>query len=188
MRTGWDREHKNAPHIAHIAEQSGIQALTVHGRTRTDAYKGQAEYETVAAIKQQVSIPVIANGDIIDEHTALHVLNKTQADGLMLGRAAQGNPWIFQHIEHYLKTGQQLAAVTTDQKLQTIIGHIENLYEFYGEYSGIRIARKHISWYCKSHKNAERLTAKVNQIETATEQIRAITDFFQTQLQQEMAA
>ncbi len=188
MRTGWDEQNKNALTIAKIAEASGIQALTIHGRTRACAYKGEAEYETVSIVKSSVSIPVIANGDITNPEKAKAVLNSTGVDALMIGRAAQGNPWIFRDIEHYLRTGENLAKPDSDEVKKILLRHIKKLYEFYGEYSGIRIARKHINWYCKSRNNAKAFTAMVNKAETEIEQIRIITEYFQGALQQELVA
>ncbi len=149
IRTGWDRANKNGPAIARVAENSGIQALAVHGRTRADAFQGEAEYDTIAAIKAVVKIPVIANGDIGTPEKAALVLARTGADGLMIGRAAQGNPWIFREIEHYLATGEKLAPPPVTEVRDTLLDHLETLYAFYGEYSGVRMARKHISWYSK---------------------------------------
>ena len=188
IRTGWDQQNKNAFTIAKIAEDAGIKALTVHGRTRACAFKGTAEHETVALLKSAVNIPVIANGDISTPEYAEEVLAKTNVDGLMIGRAAQGNPWIFREIRHYLKTGEKLAPPTSAERLTVLLNHIENLYEFYGEYSGIRIARKHISWYCKTTNNNKAFTAMVNKAETTSEQTRIITEYFQGDLQQELAA
>ncbi len=153
IRTGWDHSNRNAVTIAKIAEQNGIQAIAVHGRTRADAYQGEAEYETIAAVKSAVTIPVIANGDITDPKKAKAVLEATNADGLMIGRAAQGNPWIFKQIKHYL-TNNTLASPPDNQEIcQLLITHLQQLHDFYGELSGVRIARKHIGWYF--HKLAE---------------------------------
>ncbi len=188
IRTGWDKENKNALTIAKMAEDCGIQAISVHGRTRACAYKGQAEHETVALIKSSLSIPVIANGDIHSVEDAAKILNETKVDGLMFGRAAQGNPWIFRNIEHYLKTGEKLALPSYFEVQNILLRHVKNLYEFYGEYSGIRIARKHISWYCKSIKKTNAFSAMVNQAETKEEQVRIIDEFFQGKLEQELVA
>jgi len=150
IRTGWNRENKNALTIAHIAEQSGIQALAVHGRTRADKYMGEAEYETIRAIKQQLSIPVFANGDVVCPSKALEVLQLTNADGLMIGRAAQGRPWIFNEIAHYLEHKSLLPALAIQKQRAIMCGHLNELYSFYGDHQGVRIARKHIGWYCRS--------------------------------------
>ncbi|MEE8482577.1 MAG: tRNA dihydrouridine synthase DusB, partial [Acidiferrobacterales bacterium] len=147
IRTGWDTDNRNGVAIARIAEDIGIQALAVHGRTRACAYRGDAEYDTIAAIKAAVSIPVIANGDITTPEKAKHVLDYTGADGVMIGRAAQGRPWIFREIQHFLETGEHLAEPSLIEIRTTLLEHVSNLYEFYGEYAGVRIARKHISWY-----------------------------------------
>jgi len=157
IRTGWDQENRNALQIAQIAEQCGIQALAVHGRTRADGYRGDAEYETIATIKQQVSIPIIANGDITTPEKALEVQQKTGADGLMIGRAAQGRPWIFRSILYYLEHGKQLAEPGPEEIRDLLLGHLENLYDFYGERTGVRVARKHISWYSKGATSRCRL-------------------------------
>ncbi len=147
MRTGWDPEHKNGVIIARLAEAAGIQGLAVHGRTRTDHYTGAAEYLTIQAIKATVDIPVLANGDIIDGATAQQVLKQTGADGLMIGRAAQGNPWIFREVAYYLATGKALSAPAASEVRDIMTRHLEQLYAFYGEQDGVRVARKHLGWY-----------------------------------------
>ncbi len=176
IRTGWDRQHKNGIRIARIAEHCGIQMLAVHGRTRADGFKGSAEYDTIRAIKTSVNIPVIANGDIDHPVKALQVLTYTGADGLMLGRAAQGNPWIFREILHYMKHGEVPVGPNVKEVRDTLLGHLKNLYTFYGEYMGLRIARKHIGWYLKGICTEFR--RNVNRIEDADEQYGAISDFF----------
>ncbi len=181
IRTGWDRDNRNGVRIAQIAESAGIQALAIHGRTRADAYKGEAEYETIAKIKSQIQIPVIANGDIDSPQKALQVLQKTGADGLMIGRAAQGNPWIFQQVQHYLQTGQLLTAPTSQEIHQTLLSHLHTLYDFYGEYSGVRMARKHIAWYSKGLRNGNTFREQMNTLEQAEQQL-AFTDTFFAQL------
>jgi len=187
IRTGWDHENKNAINIAHIAEQSGIQALSVHGRTRADAYRGEAEYETIAAVKSAVAIPVIANGDISSAQKARDVLTFTNADGLMIGRAAQGNPWIFQQIKHYLAENTLLAAPDNTEISKKLAGHLQHLYDFYGELSGVRIARKHIGWYIKDLQGAEVFRQQVNQVNNASTQLELVADFFNS-LQNPLAA
>lgn len=147
IRTGLGPEHNNAIEIAQIAENCGIRALTIHGRSRVQKYKGSAEYETIRRVKQVVSIPVLANGDINSPEKAKLVLEKTGADGLLIGRAAHGNPWIFREINHYLNTGEQLPPPDSEEFSRVMIGHIEALHEFYGPHNGVRIARKHIDWY-----------------------------------------
>jgi tRNA-dihydrouridine synthase B len=187
IRTGWDKENKNAINIAKIAEHSGIQALSVHGRTRADAYRGEAEYETIAAVKAAVAIPVIANGDITSPQKAKQVLAHTQADGLMIGRAAQGNPWIFQQIKHYLGEDNLLPKPEHEETSRVLTGHLKNLYDFYGELSGVRIARKHIGWYIKAasinnQQGAELFRQQVNKVNDAETQLELVTEFFNLQL------
>ena len=177
-RTGWDPENKNAVAIAGIAESAGIQALAVHGRTRSCGYQGEAEYETIKAVKSTVSIPVIANGDIDSPFKAAEVLKLTGADGIMVGRAAQGNPWIFREIRHLLKSGDILAPPSLVEVQNVLINHLENLYDFYGSYMGVRIARKHIGWYCKHHPNTDLFKQKIVRVESTTEQLDLIAEFF----------
>ena len=177
-RTGWDPANKNAVTIARIAESSGVQALSTHGRTRVCAFKGEAEYETIAAVKDSINIPVIANGDIDTPVKAAAVLQLTGADGIMIGRAAQGNPWIFRQISHFLETGRTLAPPSLDEQRNVLINHLENLYDFYGEYSGVRIARKHIGWYCKQHPNTDLFRQRINKIETIKQQLDQVNEFF----------
>ena len=181
IRTGWDAENKNAINIARIAEDCGIQALSVHGRTRADAYKGEAEYETIAAVKSAISIPVIANGDITSPEKAKTVLELTNADGLMIGRAAQGNPWIFQQIKHYLADNTLIPLPENDVVRQLLINHLENLYAFYGELSGVRIARKHIGWYIKNIQGSEAFRKNVNQVNDTNTQLELVNHFFNSQ-------
>jgi tRNA-dihydrouridine synthase B len=181
IRTGWDRAHKNGVAVARMAEDCGVQALAVHGRTRADAYQGEAEYETIKAIKAAVKIPVIANGDIDSPEKAKQVLDQTGADAVMIGRAAQGRPWIFREIEHYLKTGARLPEPPPQEIRATLLGHLDNLYQFYGTELGVRIARKHISWYSKGLVGGAVFRHAVNQVETVAEQLRLIKDFFDRQ-------
>jgi tRNA-dihydrouridine synthase B len=181
IRTGWDRDNRNGVRIARIAEDAGIQALAVHGRTRADAYKGDAEYDTIAEIKSRIAIPVIANGDIASPEKALLVLQKTGADGLMIGRAAQGNPWIFRQILHFLQTGDNLPEPAVTEVQQILISHLNTLYDFYGEYSGVRMARKHIAWYSKGLRNGNAFRQQMNTLEKAEQQL-AFTDGFFAQL------
>jgi tRNA-dihydrouridine synthase B len=177
-RTGWDPENKNAVTIARIAEASGIQALAVHGRTRACAYKGEAEYESIKLIKATVNIPVIANGDIDSPYKAAQVLKHTGADGIMIGRAAQGNPWIFREISYLLGTGKVLAPPSLNEVRNVLINHLENLYDFYGSFMGVRIARKHIGWYCKHHPDTDLFKQRINQLESTQEQLDLVTEFF----------
>lgn len=179
IRTGWDSENRNAPTIARIAEDTGIQSLAIHGRTRADQYKGDAEYDTIAEVKQQLNIPVIANGDISTPEKARFVLEYTNADAVMIGRAAQGRPWIFREIEHYLKTGKQLAEPSLVDVRDILLGHLNNLYEFYGEYAGVRIARKHISWYSKGQRHGAAFRQTVNHVDSRAEQLDLTYQFFE---------
>lgn len=179
IRTGWDRDHRNGIAIARIAEQAGIQSLAVHGRTRADAYKGEAEYDTIAAIKASVTIPVIANGDIDSPEKAAAVLKYTGVDGLMIGRAAQGNPWIFQQIQHYLESGEQLATPNISDIRQILLEHLENLYDFYGDYTGVRMARKHIAWYSKGLHDGNAFREQMNLLEDPQQQLRFTREFFE---------
>ena len=178
IRTGWNRDNKNGLRIAHIAEDNGIAALAVHGRTRADLYEGDAEYETIAAIKHSVSIPVLANGDIDSPHKAKFVLEYTKCDGLLIGRAAQGRPWIFREIAHFLATGEILAEPTQDEICAVLCGHLDALYAFYGEQQGVRIARKHLSWYAKDRSENAAFRAVVNRAESAHEQVQLTRDYF----------
>ncbi len=178
LRTGWCAEVRNAPTIAHIAEQSGIAALAIHGRTRNQHYTGQAEYDTIAAIKAQLSIPVIANGDIDSPCKAAFVLKHTGADAVMVGRAAQGRPWIFREIAHYLATGQELPPPSLAEVRDILLGHLAHLHSFYGEPQGVRIARKHLGWYAKDRPENTAFRAVVNRAETPEEQLRLTADYF----------
>ncbi len=182
IRTGWDRDHRNGIQVARIAEAAGIQALAVHGRTRADAYQGEAEYETIAAIKAAVCIPVIANGDIDSAEKARQVLKWTGADGVMIGRAAQGRPWIFREIDHFLRTGTHLPDPGPEEVRGILLGHLANLYDFYGEHLGVRIARKHISWYSKGLVGGGAFRHAINQVETVPAQIEMIDEFFGRQV------
>jgi tRNA-dihydrouridine synthase B len=179
IRTGWDKDNRNAVTIAKIAEDAGIQALTMHGRTRACLYMGDAEYDTIALVKDKIKMPLIANGDITTPEKAQYVLKYTGADAVMIGRAAQGRPWIFREIDHYLKTGTYLTRPTNDEIHETTIEHVKDLYEFYGENKGLRIARKHISWYTKGLKNSAYFRAAMNKIEDNNEQIDYIHLFFE---------
>ncbi len=178
IRTGWDPENRNAVSIARIAEQAGVQALAIHGRTRACAYKGAAEYETIRCVKQETRLPVIANGDIASPELAREVLDYTGADAVMIGRAAQGRPWIFREIEHYLSTGQLLPGPGVEEIRTIMIEHLNNLYTFYGDYTGVRVARKHIAWYSKGHPNGAAFRHSVNRVESITEQLRMTHAFF----------
>jgi tRNA-dihydrouridine synthase B len=183
IRTGWDKSNRNAVNIARIAESSGIQALAIHGRTRACAYTGDAEYDTIRAVKAEVRIPVIANGDITTPEKALFVLQHTGADAVMIGRAAQGRPWLFREIAHFLDTGTHLLPPPVSEIQEILIGHVHALYDFYGEQSGLRVARKHISWYTKGLAGSAHFRHHMNQLESITEQLQAVNDFFEGQLQ-----
>ena len=179
IRTGWDRDNRNATRIARIAEDAGIQALAIHGRTRDCGYKGVAEYDTIAEVKSRISIPVIANGDIDSPLKAKQVLDHTGADAVMIGRAAQGRPWIFREINHFLQTGEVLADPSHEEISQLLQQHLQNLYDFYGEYMGVRIARKHIGWYCQQHDAAREFRKRINTVEDAQQQLDEVIAFFQ---------
>jgi tRNA-dihydrouridine synthase B len=178
IRTGWDRDNRNALRIARIAEDAGIAALAVHGRTRADKYEGDAEYATIAAVKTSVRIPVLANGDITTPQQAKHVLDVTGADALMIGRGAQGRPWIFREVAHYLATGVLLPEPGPDEVGAILRGHLEQLYAFYGEPAGVRIARKHLGWYAKDRPENAAFRVVVNRAESADEQLRLTRDYF----------
>jgi tRNA-dihydrouridine synthase B len=181
VRTGWDPDHRNAPRVARIAQSAGVRALSIHGRTRACGFGGQAEYRTIAAVKSQVSIPVIANGDIVSPRTAKQVLEQTGADAIMIGRAAQGRPWLFREIQHYLETGAELPAPEIDEVRTLLLEHLRELYAFYGEENGVRVARKHIAWYAKPLEGAAALRSAVNCIEHAPAQLAAVDRFFRQQ-------
>ncbi|BBJ24069.1 tRNA dihydrouridine synthase DusB [Candidatus Nitrotoga sp. AM1P] len=183
IRTGWDKQNRNAIRIAQIAEASGIQALAIHGRTRACAYTGDAEYDTITAVKANVSIPIIANGDITTPEKARYVLQQTGADAVMIGRAAQGRPWLFREIEHFIKTGTHLPAPQVDEVHRVLLKHVYELYAFYGEHTGLRVARKHISWYTKGLIGSAHFRHHMNQLESSAEQLMAVNDFFDGQLQ-----
>ncbi|MDY0035774.1 MAG: tRNA dihydrouridine synthase DusB [Zoogloea oleivorans] len=178
FRTGWSKANKNAPMIARIAEESGVQLIAIHGRTRACQYTGEAEYDTIADVKTRVRIPVIANGDITTPQKARFVLDYTGADGVMIGRAAQGRPWIFREIEHFLKTGEELPPPLVSEILQVCKEHLVDIYSFYGEDTGVKIARKHISWYTKGLGGSAQFRRVMNTLPTVEEQITAIDEFF----------
>lgn len=179
IRTGWDRDNRNGVSVARIAESAGIQSLAVHGRTRADAYTGEAEYDTIAAIKAAITIPVIANGDITSPQKAKQVLDHTGVDGVMIGRAAQGRPWIFREIHHYLTTGELLPEPSLQEVRDILLGHLHNLYAFYGEYTGMLMARKHISWYSKGQPHGAIFRQAVNRVTTTEEQLTMVSQFFE---------
>jgi tRNA-dihydrouridine synthase B len=178
IRTGWDAHNRNAVRVAKIAESCGVQALSVHGRTRACGFAGNAEYDTIAAVKSEVSIPVIANGDIDSPEKAREVLSRTRADAIMIGRAAQGRPWIFREIEHFLASGEHLPAPEVGEIHDVLLRHLRALYALYGEQPGVRIARKHISWYTSELAGAVTFRQTMNRLETAREQRAAVDRFF----------
>ncbi len=179
IRTGFSRDRVNGPAIARIAEEAGIRALAVHGRTRDMHYTGEAEYETIAAIKQAVRIPVIANGDIDSPEKAREVLERTSADALMIGRAAHGRPWIFREIGHFLATGRKLPEPPLTEVWRILNEHVEHLHAFYGAPQGVRIARKHLGWYAKDRPESGAFRDAVNRAESAAEQLRIVTEYFE---------
>ncbi|EDT40140.1 tRNA dihydrouridine synthase DusB [Burkholderia ambifaria] len=181
IRTGWDREHKNAITVARLAEAAGISMLTVHGRTRADLYRGDAEYDTIAAVKSAVRIPVVANGDITSPAKAKAVLDATGADALMIGRAAQGRPWLFREIDHFLQTGELLPPPRIDEIQHVMNEHLEDHYAFYGEFTGVRTARKHIGWYTRGLSGANGFRHRMNTLDSTREQLAAVNAFFEAQ-------
>lgn len=180
IRTGWDKVNKNCLEIARIAEDCGIQALTIHGRTRECLFNGEAEYDSIKAVKQAINIPVIANGDITSPQKAKAVLDYTGADALMIGRAAQGRPWIFNEIQHYLEHGSLLPAKAIEEVEFLVIEHVKALHQFYGEYKGLRIARKHVYWYLQQYAEGEQFRRLFNAIDDVKQQFIALEAFFNT--------
>ena len=178
MRTGWRQTDKNAVVLARAAERAGVQMITVHGRTREQGYGGQAEYETIAAVKAAVQVPVVANGDITSPEKARDVLAKTGADAVMIGRAAQGRPWIFREIAHFLATGTYLAPPLVAEVRRLLLDHLVDHYALYGEFTGVRSARKHIGWYVKALPGGEAFRARMNTIEDSQAQHAAVADYF----------
>ena len=178
IRTGWDRDHRNAIMVARIAESSGIQALAIHGRTRACGYTGEAEYDTIAAVKAEIRIPVIANGDITTPERVKYVLEYTKADAVMIGRAAQGRPWMFREISHFLATGRHLPPPAVGEIHRVLVAHLHDLYGFYGEQRGVRVARKHISWYTRGLAGSAAFRHGMNQLQTCAEQIDAVNNYF----------
>ncbi|MEN3291288.1 MAG: tRNA-dihydrouridine synthase [Burkholderiales bacterium] len=181
FRTGWDRLHKNALTIARMAEAAGIAMLTLHGRTRADGYSGEAEYETITAVKAAVSVPVVANGDITTPEKAKFVLETTGADAVMIGRAAQGRPWIFREIDHFLRTGEHLPPPLVTEVRALMNEHLQAHYAFYGEFMGLRTARKHIGWYVRDLPGGEEFRQRMNRLESCEEQLAAVDAFFESQ-------
>ncbi|EOC0208377.1 tRNA dihydrouridine synthase DusB [Cronobacter dublinensis] len=179
IRTGWDPANRNCVEIAQLAEECGIQALTIHGRTRACLFQGNAEYDSIRTVKQKVSIPVIANGDITSPHKARAVLDYTGADALMIGRAAQGRPWIFREIQHYLDTGELLSPLPLAEVKRLLCAHVRELHDFYGQAKGYRIARKHVAWYLQEHAPDDQFRRTFNAIEDASEQLEALEAYFE---------
>jgi tRNA-dihydrouridine synthase B len=186
IRTGWDTDNRNGVQIAQIAEANGIQSLAVHGRTRACMYKGNAEYDTIRKIKETISIPVIANGDIITVDDAKEVLSYTGADGIMIGRGAQGNPWIFRQISHFLSTGNYLPEPTIAEKMGVLTQHIINVQQFYGDTMGVRIARKHVGWYVDKYDNDRTFRRVFNAIDDGESQIEALIAYFSSLPEQDI--
>ncbi len=179
MRTGWDERHKNGVTIARIAEDCGVKSLAVHGRTRACRYRGEAEYATISSIKSAVDIPVIGNGDITTPEKSLEVLRLTNADGLMIGRGAQGRPWIFRELEYFRVNGKRMPRLDKNELRDIMLGHLRELHRFYGEFAGVRVARKHITWYCQHIVNADDYRHRVVRVDRASEQIRLTIEFFE---------
>jgi tRNA-dihydrouridine synthase B len=178
IRTGWDPHQRNAVRVARIAQSAGVRALAVHGRTRACGFTGHAEYETIAAVKSRVGIPVVANGDVDGPEKAKQVLEETQADAIMIGRAAQGRPWIFREIAYYLESGQKLPPPEVSEVRRLLLDHVNELHAFYGEPSGVRLARKHVCWYTRELAGSVAFRQSMNRLETASEQMAAVDAFF----------
>jgi tRNA-dihydrouridine synthase B len=183
-RTGWDPSHRNGIRIARIAEDCGIQALAIHGRTRTDMFRGAAEHDTVRAIKNSVNIPVLANGDIDSPMRAKEILSYTGCDGVMIGRAAQGRPWIFDEVNFFVETGNLREDLAQENVRDIMRAHLEDLYDFYGDETGVRVARKHLSWYFRQHPGQEALRDRLVRIETPREQLATLLDQYDTRVPQ----
>ena len=185
IRTGWSEESKNAIQIAKIAEEHGIQALTIHGRTRNDFFNGVAEYETIAEVKSAIKIPIIANGDIDSPKKAFEVLKFTHADAVMIGRAAQGSPWIFREIAHYLRTKEEMPPPTINERKDILLEHLGELYNFYGEERAVRLARKHVSWYLGDLSGSREFRSVFNALESGKTQVNAIIEFLDQMVYQQ---
>ena len=182
IRTGWCPETRNATRIARLAEQAGIAALAIHGRTRADGYRGAAEYDTIARVRDEITIPLFANGDIDSPHKALQVLERTGADAVMIGRAAQGRPWLPGQIDHFLRTGNERQDPSDHEQQQILMEHLTELYAFYGDYLGVRIARKHVGWYLQAVDESRDFRQRFNQLETAHDQVNVVAEFFSARL------
>jgi len=181
IRTGWDPDHRNGVEIARIAEAAGVQALAVHGRTRACRFQGSAEYDTIANIKSAVEIPVTANGDIDTPEKSLEVFRVSSADALMIGRAAQGRPWIFRELNFFHATGRKIPPLAKNDVRDIMLDHLDDLYRFYGEHTGVRVARKHLTWYCNGLEDARSFRSRVVRVDSAAEQIRLTQDYFSRQ-------
>jgi tRNA-dihydrouridine synthase B len=181
FRTGWDPDHRNAVTVARIAQDSGVKALAVHGRTRACRYQGEAEYATIHDVKDAVTIPVLANGDITTPEKSLEVLRVTGADGLMIGRGAQGRPWIFRDLNALLDPAAENTEINKNELRDIMLGHLDDLHRFYGDKTGVRVARKHLTWYCNSLEDADSFRHRVVRAESAPEQVRLIKEFFRNQ-------
>ncbi len=179
MRTGWCPGQKNGLEIAHIAEDSGIQAIAIHGRTRACRFSGDAEYTTIAQIKKKISIPIIANGDIDSPEKSLEVFRISNADALMIGRSSRGKPWVFRDLNYYLKEQKHITPLEKNNVRDTMLEHLLDLYHFYGEELGVRLARKHLSWYCMHLENSTTFRKKAVRVNKANEQIELVEEFFQ---------
>jgi tRNA-dihydrouridine synthase B len=179
IRTGWDAEHRNAETIARIAEDCGIQSLAIHGRTRACRYKGSAEYDTIARVKQRVEIPILANGDVTSAEKSLEVLRLTNCDGLMIGRGAQGRPWIFRELNKIFDSGKEKPQLDKNELRDIMLDHLNELHRFYGDITGVRVARKHLTWYCNSLANADEFRHQVVRVESASEQINLTKIYFE---------
>jgi tRNA-dihydrouridine synthase B len=178
IRTGWDGQHRNGPAIARIAEDAGVRSLAVHGRTRACRYRGSAEYETIARIKEGVSIPVIANGDLNSPEKSLEVLRLTNTDGLMIGRGAQGRPWIFRELDFFAKNNSKKPPLDKSELRAIMLGHLSELHDFYGHERGVRVARKHLTWYCENLANADEFQYRAVRVDSASEQLQLIRAYF----------
>lgn len=183
-RLGWDDEHRNILTIAHLAQEAGIAALAVHGRTRTQMYRGEASYDLIAQVRQQINLPLWVNGDITSPQKALKVWQQTEADGVMVGRAAQGQPWLFRDLVHYHQHGCLPPFLTVAEHAQIIVGHIVAMHQFYGDITGVRIARKHIGWYVAALPQGEHFRKQVNSVNDAKIQLQLINDFLDRQVAQ----
>jgi tRNA-dihydrouridine synthase B len=180
MRTGWNPDERNGLEVAHIAENSGIQAITIHGRTRACRFAGKAEYETIARIKKSISIPVIANGDINSPEKSIEVFKKSKADALMIGRSSQGKPWIFRELNYYLNEGKHITPLEKNNVRDTMLEHLFDLYDFYGEQLGVRLARKHLNWYCMHLDDSKDFRSKAVRAQNADEQVGLVKEYFQS--------